>query len=197
MLLTLQDVHEGFFKLFQPKVTVSLGTVPLDISVVYARHSNREYAKKLEEAYPRIVLLDKTISFSSDWRPNEEKTILAYEYDPEGKVIGAHLGKDPIELVFEYQVSGYFDNLLHKLAFMQWVFENFRAFGGLLFNPIEVEGELVGDKVTYSMYTDEFERTDGIFEYTLFFTLRPLVHLEKVELLDLVETHNININLKN
>jgi hypothetical protein len=75
---------------------------------------------------------------------------------------------------------------------MTWVFENFRAFGGVLLNPEDVNGDVVGDMVTYSMSTNEIERADGIFEYNLIFVLKPLVHLEKVELLDLVTKLSIN-----
>lgn len=193
MFYTLQEVHDAFFKVFQPTVVVPLGSTTLAIPVVYARTSNTTVAKKKLESYPRIVLLDQTIGFSKDWRPNEEKYVLGYELNEAGTANEkAWLGKDPVELIFNYQVSGYFNNLLHKIAFMQWVFENFRAFGGILLNPVTQEnGEITEDSVTYSLRTDEFDRTDGIFEYNLTFTLKPLVHLEKTELLDLVEQLNI------
>ncbi len=193
MFYTLKDVHEAFFKLFQPKVVVPLGSATLDIPVVYARKNNKTNATKKLESYPRIVVLDQTITHSKDWRPNEEKFVVGYELNADETAYDkAYVTKAPLELIFNYQVSGYFENIEHKLAFMNWVFENFRAYGGVLLNAEEVNGEMVGDMVTYSMITNEAERADGIFEYNLTFTLKPLVHLEKVELLDLVQQLNIN-----
>lgn len=194
MFYTLQEVHDAFFKLFQPKVVVPLGSATLDIPVVYARKSNKSNDKKTLEGYPRIVLLDQTISHSKDWRPNDEKFVVGYELNQDETAYDkAWLTKAPLELLFNYQVSGYFANLQHKLAFMNWVFENFRAYGGVLLNAEEVNGEMVGDVVTYSMITNETERADGIFEVNLNFTLKPLVHIEKVELLSLLEQLNINV----
>lgn len=196
MFYSLQDVHDGFFKLFQPQVVVPLGAATFPIPVVYARKSNKANDKKPLEGYPRIVLLDQTISFSKDWRPNDEEFVVGYALNEDETAYDkAWLTKAPLELIFEYQVSGYFENLQHKLAFMTWVFQNFRAFGGVLLNAETLpDGQRVGDSVTYSMRTNEAERADGIFEYNLNFTLKPLVHLEKVELLALVEELTIGVN---
>ena len=194
MFYSLQDVHDGFFKLFQPQVVVPLGSATFPIPVVYARKSNKANDKKPLEGYPRIVLLDQTISFSKDWRPNEESFVVGYELNNTTNLFDkAWVTKAPLELLFSYQVSGYFDNLQHKLAFMTWVFENFRAFGGVMLNPeVLPDGHIIGDSTTYSMGTNELDRADGIFEYNLSFVLKPLVHLEKVELLDLVNRFSIN-----
>ena len=46
MFYSLQDVHDGFFKLFQPQVVVPLGAATFPIPVVYARKSNKANDKK-------------------------------------------------------------------------------------------------------------------------------------------------------
>lgn len=197
MLTRIKEVHEGFFKIFQPVVTVSTDKGSLAIPVVYARHSNREYVKKQMEKYPRIVMIDNTIGFSTEWRPNGETYVLGYDRDPDTNVIvGIHTGQDPIEMVFEYQVSAYLDNIAHKIDFMQWVIENFESTGGLNLVATNTNNLIVEDSATYSMTTQEYERTDGIFEYHLFFKLKPLLQLGKLEIIELVEILNIQLHQK-
>lgn len=198
MFDSISSVHEGFFKIFKDKLTIEKGTGSLEIPVIYARHSNTDYSKKMMENYPRIVMLDKMPRFSADWRPNDQKSIVGYDKSEDSEVYDlAMVSKDPLELLFDYQVSCFFTKADDRFAFQNYVFANYRAHGGMVLNKeifdTSTPEEFIGDMVTYTMSANDNERTDGVFEMNLMFTLKPLVHLEPVEILKLVTEFNFKI----
>lgn len=176
MLKSIQDVHENFFKIFRPSVIVGGVTIP----TIYAKKSKKSNRSKPIEKYPTIVLMDGSVNPGKDWRPNEQKLYFENEAGDVAETM------DPFQLIFEYQVSAYFEDVQHQWAFDSWVFKKFRAFGGL-----KLADE---SNVTYKMRHQSTERADGIFEVHLNFELEALVYLEDETVVELVEEFNIRAN---
>lgn len=196
MLTSLQNVHEEFFKLFIPTITVGSLVIP----VRYARSSRLNLTEKSSESYPICVIYDKQPEFDTQWTDSFFEYVGGYRFNDISdtkKITDAYVYKEPIRFICSYDVTFYLKGIKDKWKVIDYILSNHGKNGTFVFNKVTLsnnqqEGD-IGDVVFYDLTMYENQRQDGIVELNFQFQLSAMVDIQTEVDKTVVQTLILNI----
>lgn len=174
MLTSISQVNEEFFKLFSGiKITDHVTGAEISVRSRFARKSAQDYVEEQEnQVYPCIAIQDYQPTLADDWWVDFKEYAGGLSVDG----LTAYLYRRPIWMDFRYDVSiatkDYFQSQSLKNLFLS----RFIAQPKFIFNQVDIEGDILGDIVPYTVRTTDVPRTDGVLEVNYEFTLRAWIY---------------------
>lgn len=163
-------------------------TPTLAIPVEYARKSAIDYTEIGDEKYPLASLYDYMPEFDPDWATNYQKIVDGYHaFDVNGVPTKAYEYKEPLRLLFKFDLTFYVKSPLHRYAVMDYMIKKYGSRGSVILNKtILPSTEVLGDPVGYNVLPTENVRTDGIIEMNYEFSVKAFVSVADPAEVDLI-----------
>lgn len=183
MLSTIRQVNEEFFKKFQD-VRISVRGNVMDVPCRYARMSSGDYTEEKEgQSYPCIAIQDYAPTLKDGGYIDMVKYAGGVTKDGER----THLYYRPLWLDFRYDVGIATKSYHEFIALQDYFSQKYLYLSPFIFNAREVDDEIVGDIVPYTVRVSDIPRTDGVFEINYEFTCSVWLYSRTPEEYDAVE----------